>query len=46
MLENPERANDDLAVHMAGVQGVLKAYASIMRDQPKTRSKPLNELAQ
>ena len=46
ILENPGKADHQLDFHLAGVEGVLKAYASILRDKPHATSKPLDKLRQ
>lgn len=46
VIENPEKAKDDKAQYLAGVEGVLKAYQSIIKEQPQTRSKALDDLLQ
>jgi len=46
ILENPASAKDDQAVHMAGVEGMLRTYASMKADNPKLKIVPLETLAQ
>jgi len=46
ILENPARANDDHAVHLAGVEGMLRTYASMKADDPKLKIAPLETLGQ
>jgi len=44
ILENPGKSDDEVGFHLAGVEGVLKVYASILRDNPKASSKPLENI--
>jgi carboxypeptidase Q len=46
VIENPEKAKDDKAQYLAGTEGVLKAYQSIIKEQPQARSKALDDLLQ
>lgn len=46
IIENPDKAKDDKAQYIAGVEGVLKAYQSILREEPEAKSIALNELMQ
>jgi hypothetical protein len=46
VIEHPDQASDDLAQYMGGVEGVLKAYKSILREKPKAKSKALDDLLQ
>jgi hypothetical protein len=45
ILENPGKANDDQAVHLAGVEGMLRTYAAMKRDDPKLKITPLETLS-
>jgi hypothetical protein len=45
-IEHPEKANDPDAQQLAGVEGALKAYRSILRDKPKAKSSILDNLLQ
>jgi hypothetical protein len=45
ILQNPERAADDHAVHLAGVEGVLRTYAAMKGDDPNLKIKPMENLA-
>jgi len=45
ILENPAKAKDDHAVHLAGVEGMLRTYASMKKDDPKLKIAPLESLA-
>ena len=45
ILENPAKADDDQAVHLAGVEGMLRTYAAMKADNPKLRIAPLESLA-
>jgi hypothetical protein len=44
-LENFGKESDDLAMYSAGLDGVLNAYASILKADPKAKSAILDELA-
>jgi carboxypeptidase Q len=46
VIENPDKAKDDKAQYLAAVEGVLKAYQSILREEPKATSTALNDLLQ
>ena len=46
VIEHPETANDPVAQQLAGVEGALTAYRSILRDQPDARSPILDGLLQ
>ena len=43
ILEHPDKAGDDLSAYTAGAEGVLKAYAAILREKPKAKWKDLDE---
>jgi hypothetical protein len=45
-IEHPETANDPVAQQLAGVEGALTAYRSILRDHPDARSPILDSLLQ
>ncbi|HEX5184204.1 MAG TPA: hypothetical protein VFW19_13785 [Allosphingosinicella sp.] len=45
-IEHPEAANDPDATQLAGVEGALDAYRSILRDKPEARSPALDALLQ
>jgi hypothetical protein len=44
MIEHPEKVQDKVAIHQAGLEGTLKAYASIRKQQPKYDGPLLNDL--
>lgn len=44
IIEHPDRANDKLAVSIAGVEGVFKAYEAILAQKPKAHFKSLDAL--
>jgi hypothetical protein len=44
ILENPGRAKDWDAVFLAGMQGALRTYESIMRQEPSAKSSFLDDL--
>lgn len=46
VIEHPDQSNDDLAQYMGGVEGVLKAYNSILKEKPSAKSKGLDDLLQ
>ena len=46
IIENPDKAKDDNAVFVAGVEGVLRMYESILKEKPKARHKALDQLMQ
>lgn len=45
-IEHPDKANDPEAVQLAGVEGTLNAYRSILRDKPEAKSVFLDQLLQ
>ena len=44
VIGHPESANDLNAQQLAGIQGALAAYRSILRDKPQPRSRELDKL--
>jgi hypothetical protein len=44
IIENPSKADDQLAVYTAGAEGVLKAYQSIKKLKPNTKRSSLDGL--
>lgn len=44
MIENPAQAGDDEAVRLAGVEGVLRTYQSLLAEKPKARFPSLDAL--
>jgi hypothetical protein len=46
VIEHPETANDPNAYQLAGVEGALNAYRSILRDKPEAKSPALEALLQ
>jgi carboxypeptidase Q len=44
VIENPDKANDDVAAYTAGVEGALRAYESILKVKPKARWPFLDDL--
>jgi hypothetical protein len=46
VIENPDRANDDAAAYLAGVEGVLRTWAAIKAAKPKAKFPLLDELAE
>ncbi|MDB5694028.1 MAG: hypothetical protein JWO81_3091 [Alphaproteobacteria bacterium] len=46
VIEHPETANDPNAQQLAGVEGALNAYRSILRDKPEAKSSALDGLLQ
>ena len=45
-IEHPDKANDPEAQQLAGVEGALKAYQSILRERPEAKSAFLEKLLQ
>jgi hypothetical protein len=46
LIEHPEAANDPVAQQMAGMEGALNAYRSILRDRPEAKSPTMEGLLQ
>lgn len=46
IIEHPDQAKDVNAQYVAGVEGALRAYQSILRAKPDAKSKELDELLQ
>jgi hypothetical protein len=46
IIEHPDQAKDANAQFVAGVEGALRAYQSILRAKPDAKSKELDELIQ
>ena len=44
VIAHPDKAGDDIAQYTAGVEGVLKAYQSILREKQSAKSKSLDDL--
>ncbi len=44
VIENPDKANDDVAAYTAGVEGAVRAYESILKVKPKARWPSLDDL--
>ena len=44
ILENPDKAQDALAVHLAGVEGALRTYAVMKAEDPKLNIPPMEKL--
>ncbi len=44
IIENPDKAKDDQAVYLAGVEGVLRTYESILKVKPKAKQEFLDGL--
>jgi hypothetical protein len=43
IIEHPDQAGDKVAMYAAGAEGLLKAYAAILKDNPKAKWKALDE---
>ena len=43
IIEHPDQAGDKVAMYTAGAEGALKAYAAILKDNPKAKWKALDE---
>jgi hypothetical protein len=37
MIENPDKAKDDYAIYLAGLEGALRYYEAIRKEKPKTK---------
>jgi carboxypeptidase Q len=46
IIEHPDLANDTKAQYVAGVEGALRAYQSILKAKPDVKSKELDDLLQ
>jgi hypothetical protein len=46
VIEHPDQATDEVAMYLAGVQGALRAYESILKLKPKARWAYLDGLIQ
>ncbi len=44
LIENSENTKDDKAQYIAAVEGVLKAYQSILREEPEAKSNALSDV--
>ncbi len=44
IIENPDKAQDDAAVYLAGVEGVLRTWQAIKAAKPKAKFKLMDEL--
>jgi hypothetical protein len=44
LIEHPETANDPNAQQLAGVEGALNAYHSVLKDRPEAKSSALENL--
>ncbi|HEX5160628.1 MAG TPA: hypothetical protein VFV88_02840 [Steroidobacteraceae bacterium] len=44
ILENPSKADDEFAVHVAGVEGMLRTYANMKATRPDLRIRHLEKL--
>ncbi len=44
LIEHPDKAGDHLAENVGGLQGVLKAYAAIVKSNPDARVQALDEM--
>lgn len=44
IIENPDKAQDDGAVYLAGVEGVLRTWQAIKAAKPKAKFKLMDEL--
>jgi hypothetical protein len=42
-IENPDKAKDQVAQYMAGAESALKAYSAILQQDPKAKSKALDD---
>jgi hypothetical protein len=46
IIENPDKAQDEAAVYLAGVEGVLRTWQAIKAAKPKAKFALMDELAQ
>ena len=46
ILEHPDKATDQHAINVAGIEGVLRTYASMQASKPKLSISELDELSQ
>jgi hypothetical protein len=46
VIENPDKAKDRMAQYVAAAEGALKAYSSILQQDPKAKSKALDDTLQ
>lgn len=46
VIENPDKAQDDAAVYLAGVEGVLRTWQAIKAAKPKAKFELMEELLQ
>jgi hypothetical protein len=46
MIEHPDKAKDLGTLHVAGVEGALRAYTAILKSQPQAKSPALDDLLQ
>jgi hypothetical protein len=44
IIEHPEKAEDEPAVHLAGLEGTLRAYEAILKVKPKAKWEHLDNL--
>jgi hypothetical protein len=44
MIENPDKAKDNISVHTAGTGGALKVYEAILKDHPTAQLKALDDI--
>jgi hypothetical protein len=44
LIEHPQKAADNSAVYLAGVESALKAYRAILKTKPEAKSRGLDEL--
>jgi len=46
IIQNPDKAKDEIAVHTAGVEGSLRTYEAILKSKPKAKWPFLDDLIQ
>jgi len=46
IIEHPDKASDEVAHYIAGVEGVLRAYKATLKSEPEARSDELDVLLQ
>lgn len=46
ILENPDKANDQQAINVSGVEGVIRTYNAMKQAKPKLKIEPMEKLLQ
>lgn len=45
-LENPDKADDEIAAQIAGIESMLKSYEAMVREKPKAKFAGMDELVE